>query len=199
MISNNTKQIGNLFIISGPSAVGKTTVTNEILKITNNIARVVTCTTRSIREGEVDGLDYNFIHLDKFKQLINEDKFVEYSIVYGNYYGVLLFEIAEKIQSNESSLLVMNWEGFRKIKKVFPENVFGFFLLPPTMDDLETRIRMRGANSEETIANRMNAAIEDISHADEFDFLIENADISKTVDDILSKIFEIKKCHLIEI
>lgn len=224
-----------LFVISGPSAVGKTTVASAILdhykelraqkqqqqKAQNEelqakagggefseglshgishdassnvskISRVVTCTTRSKRGGEVDGVDYIFLTKEEFFRRKDLGDFVEFSEVYGNYYGVLFSVIQDKIDSGENSLLVINWEGFQKIKKKFGEKVVGVFLTPPSARELENRIRNREQDSEETIQNRMKVAEEDMRHKDEFDHCIENDVLDKTVD----KIIEILNGHL---
>lgn len=173
-------------VISGPSAVGKTSVASEILsRADNHFVRIVTCTTRAMRTGEVDGQDYYFMTKGQFLSHEKNGDFVEHSEVYGNYYGVLISTIKEKIDYGEHALLVINWEGHQKIKKIFSENVIGFFLIPPSMNDLEKRIRSRGTDSEEIIKKRMDAIAEDMRHKNEFDFCVENREISEAADEIL--------------
>ncbi|MBR1735077.1 MAG: guanylate kinase [Alphaproteobacteria bacterium] len=186
---------GLLFIISGPSAVGKTTVASEFLKEENNLlSRIVTCTSRTIRNGEVNGVDYYFLTREEFIQHKKNGDFVEMSEVYGNYYGVLLSTIHENIEQGKDSLLVINWEGYLKIKKIFKSRVIGIFLTPPSIEDLETRIRNRGTDSEEIIKQRMKMIEEDMRHKHEFEFCIENAILKHTVTDIINIVRnEIKK------
>lgn len=200
-----------LFVFSGPSAVGKTTVANAVLKHykelseeqgKNNsrdeegredscsrfkqpISRVVTCTTRNKREGEVDGVDYIFLTKEEFLKRKDQGEFAEFSEVYGNYYGVLFSAIRDKIDSEKASLLVINWEGFLKIKKKFEEHVVGIFITPPSLDALEDRIRSRGQDSEEIIERRMAAIADDMQHRNEFEYCVENNILDKTVDKVI--------------
>jgi guanylate kinase len=181
---------GFLFVISGPSAVGKSTIADEILKIDRSIGKIVTCTTRKIRSTEIDGIDYNFMNKEDFFLYKSRGDFVESSEVYGNYYGVLLSSITKKVENENDSLLVINWEGFLKIKKAIGKNVVGFFLTPPSIEALEERIKSRATDSEEVILQRLKMANEDMRHRFEYDFCVENSDIKKTTDDILCKMQE---------
>ena len=186
------KKKGFLFVISGPSAVGKTSVANELLKKKKiNLQRIITCTTRTKRNGEVEGVDYFFMSKDEFLRYSENGDFAEMSEVYGNYYGILVSTIKEKIEQGINALLVINWEGFLKIKRSFKENVIGFFLLPPSLKDLETRIRSRGADSEDIIKQRLNMITEDMRHKDEFDFRVKNVKIADATSEIFEKIANI--------
>ena len=186
------KKKGFLFVISGPSAVGKTSVANELLKQKKiNLQRIITCTTRAKRNGEVEGVDYFFMSKDEFLRHSENGDFAEMSEVYGNYYGILVSTIKEKIEQGINALLVINWEGFLKIKRSFKENVIGFFLLPPSLKDLETRIRSRGTDSENIIKQRMNMITEDMRHKDEFDFRVKNVEIADATSEIFEKIANI--------
>ncbi len=186
------KKKGFLFVISGPSAVGKTSVANELLKQKKiNLQRIITCTTRAKRNGEVEGVDYFFMSKDEFLRHSENGDFAEMSEVYGNYYGILVSTIKEKIEQGINALLVINWEGFLKIKRSFKENVIGFFLLPPSLKDLETRIRSRGTDSENIIKQRMNMITEDMRHKDEFDFRVKNVKIADAASEIFEKIANI--------
>jgi hypothetical protein len=121
----------------------------------------------------------------------NKGDFVESSEVYGNYYGVMFSTIEEGIDKGNNLLLVINWEGYLKIKKAFKKNVFGFFITPPSFQDLENRIRARSTDSEEAIKHRLEMASEDMQHQHEFDFCFMNTNVSETANNILQKIHEI--------
>ncbi|MDR1333793.1 MAG: guanylate kinase [Holosporaceae bacterium] len=182
----------SLFVVSGPSAVGKSSVVERLLKMDPSIERIVTCTTRNPRRSEQPNVDYFFIPKNEFLAAIDAGDFVEFSEVYGNYYGVKFSTIQEKIAAHKDVILTINWEGFLKIKDVIKQDVYGIFILPPSIADLEIRIKLRGEDSPEVIAGRINAAKEDIAKANLYDFCFENFDIGITAENILSKFNEIR-------
>ncbi|MDR2158389.1 MAG: guanylate kinase [Holosporaceae bacterium] len=177
-----------LFVVSGPSAVGKNSVVNEILKIDRSLSRVVTCTTRPMRKSEKHGVDYFFMEKNNFLLEADRGNFIEFSEVYGNYYGVMLSVVKEKINAGEDSILVINWEGFLKIKNVIGNGAYGIFILPPSMEDLKLRIKSRGEDSAETMAHRISMAREDMEKSKFYDFCFKNSDIISTAKDILKTI-----------
>ena len=183
--------MGHLFVISGPSAVGKTTIVRYLLDKKPQLSRVITCTTRSVREGEQDGVDYIFLSKEDFREKIERGEFAEFSEVYENYYGVLLSSIQENMKKNEVSILVINWEGFQKVKRSITENVTGIFINPPSIDELERRLRLRNTEDEGDIQKRLLTARLDIAHSGEYDFSVENKEIpqaAKDIFDIISKV-----------
>ncbi|MCR4623120.1 MAG: guanylate kinase, partial [Alphaproteobacteria bacterium] len=185
--------MGHLFVISGPSAVGKTTIVRYLLDKKPQLSRVITCTTRSIREGEEDGVDYLFLSKEDFREKIERGEFAEFSEVYENYYGVLLSSIQESVKENEISILVINWEGFQKVKRSIIENVTGIFINPPSVEELERRIRLRDTEDEGDIQKRLLTARLDIAHSGEYDFSVENKEIpqaAKDIFDIISRVVE---------
>lgn len=187
--------MGHLFVISGPSAVGKTTIVRYLIEKKPELSRVITCTTRSIRENEQDGIDYIFLSKEDFVKKIENNEFAEFSGVYENYYGVLLKSIQESMSNNEISVLVINWEGFQKVKRFITENITGIFINPPSVDELEKRIRYRNSDTEEDIRTRLLAARLDIAHSNEYDFFVENKEVSqaaKDIFDIISKVIATK-------
>ncbi|MDR1560939.1 MAG: guanylate kinase [Holosporaceae bacterium] len=186
---------GYLFVISGPSAVGKTSIINEILKLDNSLKQVITCTTRPMRKTERQGIDYYFMSKKEFLTRERNGDFIEFSEVYGNYYGVMLSLIMDKVNNCENALLSVNWEGFAKVKKTIGQNVYGFFINPPSIQDLELRIRSRGTDSREIINHRLSMAMEDMSHSNIFDFCVENRDITTAANHILEQINIIKQTN----
>jgi len=183
--------MGHLFVISGPSAVGKTSIVRYLLDKKPQLSRVVTCTTRSIRENERDGVDYIFLSKEDFKEKIERNEFAEFSEVYDNYYGVLLKSIQESMDKHEVSVLVINWEGFQKVKRFVTENITGIFINPPSIDELEKRIRSRNTEDEGDIQKRLLTARLDIAHANEYDFSVENKEIPLAAKDIFDIIDEV--------
>lgn len=186
----------SLFVVSGPSAVGKSSVVDEILKRDNTLDRIITCTTREKRKSEKHGVDYLFFQKNNFLSEINEGNLIEFSEVYGNYYGVMLSTIEEKIDAGRDAILIINWDGFLKIKSVLKEFVCGLFILPPTVATLETRIRQRGEDSPEVIAHRISMARKDISKSKLYDFRFKNYDIAATAKDILEKINDVRQARV---
>lgn len=184
-------------MISGPSAVGKSSVVKEILKIDKTIDRIVTCTTRPKRESEKHGEDYFFLKKNEFLREINNGNLIEFSEVYGNYYGIMLSAINEKINNGRDSILIINWEGFLKIKNAIPEGVYGIFILPPSIETLKTRIHQRREDSPEAINHRINMAREDMDKSKFYDFCFKNFEIAATAEDVLMKINDIRKNKVI--
>jgi len=184
-----------LFVISGPSAVGKSSVVDALLQMDTSIGRVLTCTTREPRKSEHHGIDYLFMTRDNFLSEVDNGSFVEFSEVYGNYYGVRFSTIREKFDQKEDAILVINWEGFFKIKNAIKENVYGIFITPPSMKDLELRIKSRGEDSSEVVARRIQEAQKDMDQAKFYDFCFQNDEIEETARNILEKIDSIRRMN----
>lgn len=179
---------GILFVISGPSAVGKTSIANAILRKFDVVKKVVTCTTRGKRENEIQDVDYIFMSKQEFEEHISANDFIEHSLVYENYYGVLSSEIRDNIKKGHNLLLIINWKGFLQIKKIFPKNVVGIFIDPPSLQDLEIRIRSRGTDSEETIKRRLDLSYEDINNATHYDHRVVNDSMEIAANEVISLI-----------
>ena len=183
------KNLKKLIIITGPSGVGKGTVVKEILDKTKNIWLSISATTRNPRIGEKNGENYYFISEARFKEMIDKKEFLEWAQFAGNYYGTIFSKVNEKIENGFIVLLEIEVEGAKQIKEKFPE-ALSIFLLPPSRDELEKRIRNRGTEKEEAIKKRLSRANYEIASADKFDFVLTNHDVDKTV----KKIFKIIKC-----
>ena len=173
-----------LIIITGPSGVGKGTVVKAILKKDINIWLSISATTRKPRNGEEDGKDYYFLTKKKFKEMINNEMFLEWAEFAGNYYGTPKNKINEKIKHGNKVILEIEVEGACQVRSKFP-NIISIFLLPPNKKELEKRIRNRGTDSEKSILNRLERADFEMSSAKDFDYVLKNNEIDKTVDDIL--------------
>lgn len=168
--------LGNLFIIAAPSGAGKSTLIKEILsKPTSNKAMQlsVSHTTRAPRKGEQNGVEYHFIDHAKFEKMIKQDAFYEHAEVFGNYYGTSKAAISDKLQQGIDVFLDIDWQGARQVKEQNPE-VISIFILPPSVEALQLRLSGRGLDSEEVIINRMAQAQSEISHFNEFDYVIVN-------------------------
>ena len=180
------KNFKKLIIITGPSGVGKGTVVKEILDQEKNIWLSISATTRKPRMGEKDGQNYYFLTDEIFKDMIDKKKFLEWAKFAGNYYGTPLATVKKKIEKGVIVLLEIEVEGAKQIKEKFKESL-SIFLLPPSKEELERRIRNRGTEKEEAINRRLGRANYEIASSDKFDFVITNND----VDDTVKKIFKI--------
>ena len=177
-----------IFVVSGPSGVGKTSVVTELLKIRNNIAQVLSFTTREIRNNEFNGVHYNFISDSQFQDLYDKGDFIESVEVFGHRYGVSRTSVLELL-NHKHALLVINWNGYLKLKEEFGDKVIGIFLMPPSFDILRTRIVRRCTDSAEEIERRLSKANEDMSHAELYDYVVVNDVIDDTVFEV-AKIFD---------
>ena len=177
------KNLKKLIIITGPSGVGKGTVIKELLDKNNDIWLSVSATTRSPRIGEKDGENYSFISSEKFKDMINKKEFLEWAQFAGNYYGTPLSTVNEKIEMGFIVLLEIEVQGAKQIKDKFPE-ALSIFLLPPSKEELEKRIRNRGTEKEEAINRRLSRANYEIASSGEFDFVLTNHDVDETVKEV---------------
>ena len=177
------KNLKKLIIITGPSGVGKGTVVKELLDRNKDIWLSISATTRNPRVGENDGLNYYFISEERFKDMIDKKEFLEWAQFAGNYYGTPLSTVNEKIEKGFIVLLEIEVEGAKQIKEKFPESL-SIFLLPPSKEELEKRIRNRGTEKEEAIDKRLSRADYEIASSDEFDFVLTNHDVDETVKEV---------------
>lgn len=181
--------LGRLIVLTGPSGVGKGTLMRSLLKRHPELYFSVSVTTRSPRPGEIDGKNYYFISRSKFEQLVAEGEFLEWAEFAGNYYGTPREAVLNQIHFGKLVVLEIELEGARQIRASFP-SAFSIFILPPSFDELEKRIRSRAQDSEEAIARRLLRAQEEIQAADEFDIQIVNDDFETALNDIETVLFK---------
>ncbi|MBW4685291.1 MAG: guanylate kinase [Komarekiella atlantica HA4396-MV6] len=179
---------GRLIVLTGPSGVGKGTLMRSLLQRHPGLYYSVSVTTRSPRPGEIDGKNYYFISRSKFEQLIAQGEFLEWAEFAGNYYGTPREAVLNQIRSGKLVVLEIELEGARQIRASFP-SALSIFILPPSFDELEKRIRGRAQDSEEAIARRLRCAQEEIKAADEFDIQIVNDDFETALKDIEVALF----------
>ncbi len=188
-----------LIIISSPSGAGKTTICKKIIDNDPSIIMSISSTTRAKRPNEINGKDYNFISQSKFDELKSNDEFLEDAIVFDNKYGTLRSMVEDCLVQNKSVLFDIDWQGARQIKEKYsPKNILSIFILPPSIDELNQRLKNRAQDDHETVAKRMKGALSEIEHFNEYDYVLINDDINQTYDNI-SIIIEAKKLSLINL
>jgi guanylate kinase len=174
---------GDLYIISAPSGAGKTSLVKALLQTGIDLSLSISYTSRPARPEEIDGRDYHFIPREVFEQRLKQDEFLESAQVYGNFYGTSKRWINETIASGRDVLLEIDSQGAHQVRKVFPQAV-RIFILPPSLEVLEMRLRHRAQDSLEAIGRRLAAARDEISHADEYDYVIINDRLDKALQDL---------------
>ncbi|MEH2057810.1 MAG: guanylate kinase [Nostoc sp.] len=188
-ITEECLHLGKLIVLTGPSGVGKGTLMRSLLQRHPELYYSVSVTTRSPRPGETDGKSYYFISRSKFEQLVAEGEFLESAEFAGNCYGTPREAVLNQINSGKLVVLEIELEGARQIRASFP-SALSIFILPPSFDELEKRIRSRGQDSEEAIARRLLRAQEEIQAADEFNIQIVNDDFETALNDIEAVLFK---------
>ena len=178
---NKAKYRGTLFIISGPSGVGKGTLCKAIMDI-GGLSFSVSCTTRPPRIGEVDGVDYRFLSLEEFNERLEKSLFLEHASVHGNMYGTLLSDVESTLGSGRDIILEIDVQGAFQVKKKV--DCISIFILPPSLKVLEDRLRGRRTDSDEKIRLRLKNAEYEISRSSEFDHRIVNDSLAQTVFDL---------------
>ena len=169
---------GLMFILSSPSGAGKTTIARRLLaEEGSDLNLSVSVTTRPMRPGEVEGRDYFFVERAEFDRLIEEDAFFEWAEVFGHCYGTPKAEIRERLKRGHDFLFDIDWQGTQQLYQRAQGDVVRVFLLPPSIAELEHRLRSRGTDSEEVIRGRMERARAEISHWDAYDYVVINDDI----------------------
>ncbi len=174
---------GVLIVVSGPSGAGKGTLCKELIERNNDIALSISCTTRALRGKEVEGINYYFISTEEFESRIENNDFLEYASVYGNYYGTPKWKVLELIDKGVDVILEIDIQGALKVKEEYQDGVF-IFILPPSLQELKERITSRGTDSKEAIIKRMDCAYEELSYAFKYDYAIVNDYIENAVDKI---------------
>jgi len=169
---------GLLFVLSSPSGAGKSTIARMLMASDDGVAMSVSATTRPIRPGEVDGVDYHFVSNTEFDRLIADGAFLEWAHVFGHRYGTLRSEVVKVIEGSRDVLLDIDWQGTQQLKQVDPD-IVRVFILPPSMEELERRLRARGTDSDEVVRQRMERAEAEISHWAEYDYVLINNDAEK--------------------
>lgn len=176
---------GSLFVVSAPAGCGKDTILNEMFKKNDSAGYAVSATTRAPREGEVNGVHYHFLTREEFEKKIAEKEVLEYTEYCGNYYGTLKKSVDDLLEAGKDAILKIEVEGAMNIKRMFPEARM-VFILPPSWEVLEKRLRDRGTETEDKIVERTKQARSEVGFAKNYDYLIVNDDLDYAVSDLLT-------------
>jgi guanylate kinase len=176
-------QAGILFIVSAPSGAGKTSLVRALLGRDPGLSLSVSSTTRAPRAGETDGVHYHFLTQEAFRAAVAAGAFLEHAEVFGNLYGTRESDVRACLAQGRDLILEIDWQGARQVRERMPESV-GIFVLPPSMAELERRLRTRATDSESVIARRLAQARDDLGHARDYDYLVVNGDFDSALDDL---------------
>ena len=174
---------GTLFIVAAPSGAGKTTLVGRLLKDDPQVMHSISFTTRAPRGGEQDGREYQFIDVQRFLAMRERGEFAEWAEVHGNFYGTSRGWLEQRMQEGCDMLLEIDWQGAQQMRRQFPEAV-SIFVMPPSIAELERRLRGRGSDSADVIARRVAGAYGEMRHVDEFDFVIINNDLDVALGEL---------------
>jgi len=174
---------GTLFIVSAPSGAGKTSLVRELIESLDGIRVSVSHTTRAQRRGEVDGVNYHFVSIAEFEAMISRGEFFEYAQVFDNFYGTSRSAVEALLKAGQDVILEIDWQGAQQVREQVPDSV-SIFILPPSCEELERRLANRGTDAHATIARRMRDAVSEMSHYDEYDYLVINDDFTTALREL---------------
>jgi len=174
---------GNLFVVAAPSGAGKTTLVRMLLEKEKDVHLSISFTTRAARPGEQDGRDYHFIDIPAFRAMIEQQEFLEWAEVHGNFYGTSKKWISDQLNADADVLLEIDWQGAQQVCSLFPDAI-GVFFLPPSMEELTRRLTGRGTDSIDVITRRLAAAQAEMRHVEEFDYVIINDQLAQALEDL---------------
>lgn len=173
------KRRGILFIVSSPSGAGKSTISRKLLESDSGLEMSVSATTRPIRRGEIDGRDYHFVDTPQFKDMVANGEFLEWAHVFGHRYGTPHGAVEKALSEGRDVLFDIDWQGAQQLYQIMGGDVIRVFIFPPSMEELERRLRARGTDSDEVINARMSRAAAEISHWDGYDYVLVNDDVER--------------------
>lgn len=182
MSGSSGRDKGHVFVVSGPSGVGKSAIETALLKSDPTLHQSISHTTRKKRESEVDGVDYHFVSIEDFKRLQDSGEMLETASIFGNFYGTSQQAITQTADLGRDVLLIIDWQGARNLRPI--REVSSLFLLPPSLETLEQRIRHRSEDTEEVIAHRIQQAKSDMQYWNEYDWVIINDEFEVALNDI---------------
>ncbi len=177
---------GFMFVLSSPSGAGKTTLSRKLLETQDRLKMSISVTTRSMRPGEEEGVDYFFTDESRFDQMIEHDEFLEHALVFGEKYGTRHEYVNKTLDKGKDVLFDIDWQGTRQLAEKRRDDLVSVFILPPSLRELERRLRSRAQDSDEVVKHRMAKAEAEISHWEEYDYVVVNNDLEQALNDIIN-------------
>jgi guanylate kinase len=184
MLNENVARRGLMFVLSSPSGAGKSTLARKLLEADENMSLSVSATTRPPRPSEVDGREYKFMSKAQFEDMADRNEFLEHAMVFGNHYGTPRAPVEAMLIQGRDVLFDVDWQGARALHAAAEQDVVRIFILPPSMAELERRLRARAEDSEDVIAKRMARSLDEISHWGEYDYVLVNTLLEQTLAQI---------------
>ena len=182
-ISNKNK--GVMLVLSSPSGAGKSSICKSLISLDKNLSLSVSTTTRKKRPNEKSGEDYFFVSIDEFKSMLNKNHFLEHANVFGNYYGTNKSIVESRINSGKDLIFDIDWQGAQQLREKMREDIVSVFILPPSKQELERRLKSRGEDSDEVVKKRMDGASAEITHWAEYDYVVINKNLNDSVKAVL--------------
>lgn len=176
---------GSLYIVSAPSGAGKTSLVGKLIQEDSRVVVSISSTTRDMRPGEEDGVNYHFLSVDEFNEKVEQGDFLEYAQVFDNFYGTSKSSVEAQLNAGKDVILEIDWQGAQQVRKLMPQAT-SIFILPPSREELQRRLKGRGTDSQEIIDRRMKDAVSEMSHYDEFDYIVINNHFDTALKELLS-------------
>lgn len=184
MLNEHVARRGLMFVLSSPSGAGKSTLARKLLEADDNMSLSVSATTRPARPSEVDGREYKFLSKAQFEEMADRGEFLEHAMVFGNHYGTPRAHVEAMLIQGKDVLFDVDWQGARALRAAEPQDVVGIFILPPSMAELERRLHARAEDSDDVIKQRMARSLSEISHWEEYDYVLVNTLLEQTLAQI---------------
>lgn len=184
MLNEHVARRGLMFVLSSPSGAGKSTLARKLLDVDDNMSLSVSATTRAARPSEVDGREYKFLSKEQFEEMADRGEFLEHAMVFGNHYGTPRAPVEAMLIQGKDVLFDVDWQGARALHAAAEQDVVRIFILPPSMAELERRLRARNEDAEDVIKKRMARSLDEISHWEEYDYVLVNTLLEQTLTQI---------------
>lgn len=183
MALNHISRRGLLLVLSSPSGAGKTTISRRLLESDENLSISISATTRAKRPDEIDGRDYDFVSTERFARMREHDEFVESAEVFGHWYGTPREPVVSALAAGRDMIFDIDWQGAEQLAKALPDDVVRVFILPPSVAELESRLKRRAQDSDAVVAARMARAADEMAHHDVYDYVLVNHALDQAVED----------------